>query len=63
MDGRLYGGIRRIEVSLPVSLVVQLDRHIAEFGYWVSRSSVIEKAVRQFLVESGIGVPPQTPGD
>ena len=37
LDGRLYNGIRRIEVSLPVGLVVELDRHIAEFGYWISR--------------------------
>lgn len=62
VDGRLYNGIRRIEVSLPVALVVELDLHIAEFGYWISRSSVIEKAIRRFLDDGGIGVPSPGPG-
>jgi len=62
-DGRLYNGIRRIEVSLPVGLVVELDLHITEFGYWISRSSVIEKAIRQFLDAGGIGSPTQEPGE
>ena len=55
-DSRLYNGIRRIDVSLPVELVVALDRNIAEFGYFVSRSSVIEVAIRQFLERGGIAV-------
>jgi hypothetical protein len=55
--------IRRIEVSLPVGLVVELDVHIAEFGHFVSRSSVIEKAIRRFLDDSGIGAPTQEPGN
>ncbi|HKX75758.1 MAG TPA: ribbon-helix-helix domain-containing protein [Acidimicrobiia bacterium] len=58
-DGRLYNGIRRIEVSLPVGLVVELNRHITEFGYWISRSSVIEKAIRRLLGDGGISVPSQ----
>ncbi|MGH8924475.1 MAG: ribbon-helix-helix domain-containing protein [Acidimicrobiia bacterium] len=53
-DSRLYNGIRRIDVSLPVELVVALDRNIDEFGYFVSRSSVIEVAIRQFLERGGI---------
>ena len=55
-DSRLYNGIRRIDVSLPVELVVALDRNIAEFGYFVSLSSVIEVAIRQFLERGGIAV-------
>jgi Arc/MetJ-type ribon-helix-helix transcriptional regulator len=62
LDGRLYNGIRRIEVSLPVGLVVELDLHITEFGYWISRSSVIEKAIRRFLDDGGIGAPTQESG-
>ncbi|HKY46626.1 MAG TPA: ribbon-helix-helix protein, CopG family [Acidimicrobiia bacterium] len=53
-DSRLYNGIRRIDVSLPVEVVVALDRNIAEFGYFISRSSVIEVAIRQFLERGGI---------
>jgi Arc/MetJ-type ribon-helix-helix transcriptional regulator len=60
-DSRLYNGIRRIDVSLPVELVVALDRNIAEFGYFVSRSSVIEVAIRQFLERGGIAVPARHP--
>jgi hypothetical protein len=60
-DSRLYNGIRRIDVSLPVELVVALDRNIAEFGYFVSRSSVIEVAIRQFLERGGIAVPARGP--
>ena len=59
-DSRLYNGIRRIDVSLPVE-VVALDRNIAEFGYFVSRSSVIEVAIRQFLERGGIAVPDKQP--
>lgn len=54
VDSRLYNGIRRIDVSLPVEMVVALDRNIDEFGYFVSRSSVIEMAIRQFLERGGI---------
>jgi Arc/MetJ-type ribon-helix-helix transcriptional regulator len=34
---------------LPVVLVSDLNRDILELGYFVSRSSVIEVAIRQFL--------------
>ena len=53
-DSRLYNGIRRIDVSLPVDVVVALDQDIKDFGYFVSRSSVIEVAIRQFLERGGI---------
>jgi Arc/MetJ-type ribon-helix-helix transcriptional regulator len=53
-DSRLYNGIRRIDVSLPVDVVVALDQNINDFGYFVSRSSVIEVAIRQFLERGGI---------
>jgi hypothetical protein len=54
---RLYNGIRRIDVSLPAVLVAELDRNILEFGYYVSRSSVIEVAIRQFLDRGGVTGP------
>jgi len=56
-DSRLYNGIRRIEVSLPVEVVVALDRNIFEFGYFISRSNVIEVASRQFLERGGVAGP------
>lgn len=51
---RLYRGIRRIDVTLPAVLVAELDRDILDLGYFVSRSSVIEVAIRQFLDRGGV---------
>ena len=51
---RLRNGIRRIDVTLPAVLVAELDRDILELGYFVSRSSVIEVAIRQFLDRGGV---------
>jgi hypothetical protein len=51
---RLYKGIRRIDVTLPAVLVAELDRDILELGYFVTRSSVIEVAIRQFLDHGGV---------
>ncbi|HKY46621.1 MAG TPA: hypothetical protein VJQ79_01445 [Acidimicrobiia bacterium] len=42
--------------------LVELDLHITDFGYRISRSSVIEKAIRQFLDGGGIGAPTQESG-
>jgi metal-responsive CopG/Arc/MetJ family transcriptional regulator len=41
-------------VTLPAVLVAELDRDILELGYYVSRSSVIEVAIRQFLDRGGV---------
>lgn len=51
---RLYRGIRRIDVTLPAVLVAELDHDILDLGYFVSRSSVIEVAIRQFLERGGV---------
>ena len=51
---RLSNGIRRIDVTLPAVLVAELDHDILELGYYVSRSSVIEVAIRQFLDRGGV---------
>jgi Arc/MetJ-type ribon-helix-helix transcriptional regulator len=40
---------QRIDVSLPVEVVVALARNIDKFGYFVSRSCVVEVAIRQLL--------------
>lgn len=51
---RLRNGIRRIDVTLPAPLVAELDRDILELGYFGSRSSVIEVAIRQLLDRGGV---------
>ena len=51
---RLNKGLRRIDVTVPAALVAELDRDILELGYFVSRSSVVEVAIRQFLDRGGV---------
>ena len=51
---RLYNGNRRIDVTLPASLVAALDLNIADFPYFLTRSSVVEVAIKQFLDRGGV---------
>jgi metal-responsive CopG/Arc/MetJ family transcriptional regulator len=41
-------------VTLPAVLVAELDIDIRELGYFVTRSSVIEVAIRRFLDQGGV---------
>jgi metal-responsive CopG/Arc/MetJ family transcriptional regulator len=45
---------RRIDVTLPALLVAELDRDTLNLGFYVSRSHVIEVAIRQFLDRGGV---------
>ena len=60
-NSRLYKGLRRSDVTLPAVLVAELDRNILDLGYFVSRSSVIEVAIRQFFDRGGVR--DSAPGD
>jgi len=61
LTSRLYGDSRRIDVTLPIVLVAELDKNIAEFPYQVSRSAVVAVALREFLDRGGVraGNPPE----
>ncbi len=50
---RLPESRRRVEVSLPAELLMDLDRHIGGLGHSVSRSAVIEESIRRFLDAGG----------
>jgi len=53
-NSRLNKGLRRIDVTLPAVLVAELDRNVGELEYFVTRSAVIEVAIRQFLDRGGV---------
>ena len=53
-EQRIPEGLRRLEILLPIEMVVELDVGIARSGSWVSRSRVIAKAVRAFIDSGGL---------
>lgn len=53
-DQRIPPGLRRLEVLLPVEMVVELDVGIAQSKSWLSRSKVIALAVRRFIDGGGL---------
>lgn len=61
-DDRLPDGFRRIEVTLPPALVVELDA--AAIGHRkirVSRSRIVALAIRRFLDKDGMEMFPHLP--
>ena len=53
-EQRIPEGLRRLEILLPIEMVVELDVGIAKRGGWVSRSRVIAQAVRAFIDDGGL---------
>jgi hypothetical protein len=53
-EQRIPEGLRRLEILLPIEMVVELDIGIAKSGSWVSRSRVIAQAVRAFIDNGGL---------
>jgi len=53
-EQRIPEGLRRLEILLPIEMVVELDVGIAKSGSWVSRSRVIAQAVRAFIDNGGL---------
>jgi len=53
-EQRIPEGQRRLEILLPVEMVVELDIGIAKSGSWISRSRVIAQAVRAFIDKGGL---------
>ena len=51
-EQRIPDGQRRLEILLPVEMVVELDVGIAKSGSWMSRSRV--RAVRAFIDNGGL---------
>lgn len=58
-DQRIPSGLRRLQVLLPVEMVVELDVGIARSQSYLSRSKVVALAIRKFIDEGGLeGLPP-----
>lgn len=53
-EQRIPEGQRRLEILLPIEMVVELDVGIAKSGGWISRSRVIAQAVRAFIDQGGL---------
>ena len=53
-EQRIPEGLRRLEILLPIEMVVELDLGIAKRGNWISRSKVIAMAVRAFIDNGGL---------
>ena len=53
-EQRIPEGQRRLEILLPIEMVVELDIGIAKSGSWTSRSRAIAKAVREFIDSGGL---------
>lgn len=53
-EQRIPEGQRRLEILLPIEMVVELDIGIAKSGSWMSRSRVIARAVRAFIDNGGL---------
>ena len=53
-EQRIPEGLRRLEILLPIDMVVELDVGIAKRGDWISRSKVIAMAVRAFIDKGGL---------
>ena len=53
-EQRIPDGLRRLEVLLPIEMVVELDVGIAQSQSYVSRSKVIAIAVRTFIDSHGL---------
>jgi hypothetical protein len=60
-DDRVPDGFRRIEVTLPPALVVELDRAIGNRHIRVSRSRIVALAIRHFLDDGGMEMFPTYP--
>jgi len=48
-DQRIPDGLRRLQILLPVEMVIELDVGIARSQSYLSRSKVIALAVRKFI--------------
>lgn len=48
-DQRIPDGLRRLQILLPVEMVVELDVGIARSQSYLSRSKVTALAVRKFI--------------
>lgn len=53
-EQRIPDGLRRLEVLLPIEMVVELDVGIAQSRSYLSRSNVIAMAVRSFIDNHGL---------
>jgi hypothetical protein len=53
-EQRIPDGLRRLEVLLPIEMVVELDVGIAQSLSYLSRSKVIAMAVRSFIDNHGL---------
>lgn len=60
-DQHTPAGLRRIEVALPPSLVVELDAAMTHRRINVSRSRVVAMAIRRFLDQDGMEMFPIYP--
>ena len=53
-EQRIPPGLRRLEILLPIEMVVELDVGIAQSRTWLSRSKVIAFTVRGFIDGGGL---------
>lgn len=53
-DQRIPDGLRRLQVLLPVEMVVELDVGIARSQTYLSRSKVVALALRRFMDDGGL---------
>jgi len=53
-DQRIPDGLRRLQILLPLEMVVELDVGIARSRTYLSRSKVVALAVRRFIDIGGL---------
>ena len=57
-EQQIPDGLRRLQVLLPIDMVVELDVGIARSQTYLSRSKVVALAVRRFIDEGGLAALP-----